>query len=78
MNAGKPTAAAHESFALACTENKVVPLPLRPLLSVTWMSNLLTIAVSATSIVATSLFGPFTETFFTVMPPGLVVSLTKN
>ncbi len=56
----------------------MVPLPLRPLSSVTSMSNFATTAVSATSIVAISCLEPLTTTFFTVMPPGSVVPETRN
>ena len=66
------------SLVLAWTENSVVPLPLRPLLSVTSMSNFATAAVSATSMVATSLFEPWTTTFVTVTPPVSVVPATRN
>ena len=59
------------------TENNVVPLPLRPLLSVTWMSKLARSAVSVTSIVVTSSFELRNTTLRTMMPPGLVVPDTK-
>ena len=59
--------------------NNVVPLPLRPLSSVTTMSKFATIGrvgdVDRGDEFASS---PLTTVFLTVMPPGLVVPETRN
>ncbi len=64
-------------FRLALTENRVVPLPIRPLDRVTAMSKYASRAVSATSIVVTSSLELRNVTLRTVMPPGLVVPDTR-
>ena len=64
-------------FPFVFTLNSVVPLPLRPLSSVTWMSKSAGLAVPDTSMVVTSSLELVNFTLRTVMPPGFVVPETK-
>jgi len=62
-----------QGFSLFRTVNSSVPLPVRPSVFCTMMSNPETTAVLATSIVAISCVESTTRVDETVMPPGSLV-----
>src|SRR3990172_1543843 len=62
----------------AVTAKSSVPLPVRPSAFVTSTSKLPRVASRATSMLAVSWPGLTNEVDLTVMPPGLVVPVTKN